>query len=494
MKILIDPIHTNDPQLCSCNYKMQTMMQAILEAREDVFFYYLIPDDENSTKWDIDYKWLIQDPRVKYIKIPVDIDRMREYARINSHLEDIFAYNGEYWDWDVLITARSTQIANIRTWATRRNRSWERCIIIDDEFPIMSFKPRANLPSIQTADMQALTGYMSAEKSLIFSYFSREQIIKTARKYFTPSNVRELDKKVVTANSRKFDKFELKNPKFIKDVSSGKKSFKCCYTQRLSGKVDRQDTVLELFEKQWIMHGGKDNIEFICTTNARVADAYQHIKHLNVKRCNRDEFWDTMRNEAALIFAASEDEDYPLSLIEPVVLGVPIIILDTPFVQPTFGKDYPFLCKSVPQMYTYIREFYHDYEGMYAKFAEWHKNSFTPMMEERNNDYFVPTVLETIAQHEEVLKEKYGGKTNEVVDLILEYAQVKGLTEFTMEEALKYLDEEGKLNHLFDVYKKDRLGLSFSIGTNFNSYRQMLMYSHGVKNNEKIGGLSLQPT
>ena len=44
MKILLDPIYTNDPGHCASNVKMKKIVEYTLKEREDVFFYWLVPD------------------------------------------------------------------------------------------------------------------------------------------------------------------------------------------------------------------------------------------------------------------------------------------------------------------------------------------------------------------------------------------------------------------------------------------------------------------
>jgi len=487
MKVLIDPIHTNDPQFCSANYKMQTLMRWVLEQRSDVFFYYLLPDPELSHKsWATDHDWLLQHPNVRYVPVPCSHDRMHEYGRINPVLEDALAYKGELWDWDVLLTGRSTMAAVMRMWMTRAARSWQRRLLVADDFPIVSFKKRVFQPDRAAGDLLALTGYMAADRSYIFSMASRALILNEARKWLAPSRVKTLEGKLVTAISRTFDVVRCKDEAVVQATAARAlalppRPLTVACTQRLSGKVDRNDDVLDTFFRQYAYHGGEGRLRLLLTSNSRVVDRYEteRFSHLEVKRAPREEFWRLMREEVDLIVAISNDEDYPLSLIEPVTLGVPLIIGDAPYVRPTFGKDYPFIVNGPVEAYAQLREFALDYAGAYEKFRQWHEAWFQPEMQRRNALWFGHLFLDDLEAHRQLLDQRYASSTNRVVDDLTDWAGRHGKTAFTMAEALRELDREKRIGHLYTVYCKSRAATSLAMTANFNEYRQVLIHGRG---------------
>ena len=119
---------------------MQTMIRYLLERRDDLFFvYYLLPDSETSGgSWTIDHDWLIATPRVRYVPVSVDPDRMKEYARCSKPTSRTPSpTTGRCGISTCCSPARSTQVPTLRMWMSRSNRAWTKAIVIDDEFPIM---------------------------------------------------------------------------------------------------------------------------------------------------------------------------------------------------------------------------------------------------------------------------------------------------------------------------------------------------------------------
>jgi len=465
------------------------MIRYLLERRDDLFVYYLLPDPETSGgSWTIDHDWLIRDPRVRYVPVSVDPDRMKEYARVNADIENAVAYNGPLWDFDVLLTARSTQVPTLRMWMSRSNRAWTKAIVIDDEFPIMSFKNRVCQPDPRSGDLLALTGYMAADLSLIFSFASTRLILKEARSWFPPSRVRELSDRLVAASSIRVDQVHTRSAEQVKAVAAHERPFAVAYTQRVSRRKSERtskEPALSVFLKQWVYWGGRRPIRFLLTSNSRVTEDYEKHEHLEVKRCPREEFWRVMREEADLILALSDDEDYPLSLIEPVMLGVPGVFNRAAWSEATFGKDYPFLVSGESEAYAVLKAFYEDYEGMYAKFRAWSEDVFALMMAERNDRWFPLLLDEFLDRFEQGLAERIGrtgtgeSDENEVVAGVLDWA--RGKPDFLFADALKGLHEAGTLRHLYTVYQRSRHRTSYSMGTAWNEYRLKLKYRHGLR-------------
>src|SRR5579871_1491144 len=104
LKILCDPVLTAaEPSRCSTYIQFYTFVHRALAARQDVFFYWLVPD------WvtDQDMAWLPQDARVRYIRVPQHKDRTKEYVTLRDRMDMLIAFNGELWDFDVLVTVRT---------------------------------------------------------------------------------------------------------------------------------------------------------------------------------------------------------------------------------------------------------------------------------------------------------------------------------------------------------------------------------------------------
>ena len=82
------------------------------------------------------------------------------------------------------------------------------------------FKNRVCQPDPRSGDLLALTGYMAADLSLIFSFASTRLILKEARSWFPPSRVRELSDRLVAASSIRVDQVHTRSAEQVKAVAA----------------------------------------------------------------------------------------------------------------------------------------------------------------------------------------------------------------------------------------------------------------------------------
>src|SRR3954453_22482094 len=108
IKILCDPILTAAPSRCSTFIQFATFMQRMTETRDDVFFYCLFPDWEFSQE---ELGWMPQHPNIRYIHVPQHKDRTKEYVTLRDEVDAAVGFNGDLWDFDVLLTVRSGMAA-----------------------------------------------------------------------------------------------------------------------------------------------------------------------------------------------------------------------------------------------------------------------------------------------------------------------------------------------------------------------------------------------
>jgi hypothetical protein len=490
MRILIDPVTTNDPEYCSAHYKMQLLTRHLVDAIPNCFVYYVLPEPQ---PWEVNHEWLFQHPNVKYLTIKQTRDRMKEYHRFSEAREHLYAYNGFIWDWDVVVTGRSLIPSVARAWMTRNNAHASRMVIIEDEFPIMSFKKRVALPSPDSQDFDALSNYLAADKTYMFSMASRGMLLTEARKWLAPSVVRQLEKKIVSATPIQFATPTPKSMDYVESVATGKKQFTCALTQRLSGKIDRRDAVLEAFEKEWIRYGTTQSRIIVTTNSPTVVEAYKDKKPFaEFMRCNRELFWKIMKEEADVCFSCSTDEDYPLSLLEPLAMGVPAVLWKAEYVPATYGESYPFIVSTDIQMFGMIQAFKDDYKGMYARFLDWFNGWFVPTMSQRNDLWFVPQVVADVKVHDQRLATALQDKADQsVVSLLDKWGREHG-NEIRFGDALVDLEKQGKVAHLGDLYHRNREMISYAMGTSWNTYRQGLIHSCGwVDASQETGHLRL---
>jgi hypothetical protein len=327
----------------------------------------------------------------------------------------------------------------------------------------------------------------------MFSMASRGMLLTEARKWLAPSVVRQLEKKIVSATPIQFATPTPKSMDYVESVASGKKQFTCALTQRLSGKIDRRDAVLEAFEKEWIRYGTTQSRIIVTTNSPTVVEAYKDKKPFaEFMRCNRELFWKIMKEEADVCFSCSTDEDYPLSLLEPLAMGVPAVLWKAEYVPATYGESYPFIVSTDIQMFGMIQAFKDDYKGMYARFLDWFNGWFVPTMSQRNDLWFVPQVVADVKVHDQRLATALQDKADQsVVSLLDKWGREHG-NEIRFGDALVDLEKQGKVAHLGDLYHRNREMISYAMGTSWNTYRQGLIHSCGwVDASQETGHLRL---
>ena len=108
LKILFDPIYSGQLTGCSTAFKCKTLVETALHRnkREDFFFYWMVPPNLSEEE----QAWLPQHPNVTYIEFPYLKDRMREYMMFRAELDEVLAFNGTHWDFDVLFTSRTALV------------------------------------------------------------------------------------------------------------------------------------------------------------------------------------------------------------------------------------------------------------------------------------------------------------------------------------------------------------------------------------------------
>lgn len=403
MKILLDPITTNDPQFCVMNYKMKTLVEYFVEHTDDTFFYWLIPEDEcpDGINYDIDWNFFPKTERLKLVRVPVRRDRYQEYLRIADDLQPVFDFNGPLWDFDVLVTARIMQVPFIRVWMhTIGSPTWPmRRIMTVDDMPIMSFKKTVQVCRHQDIqDRLTINGYLAANKNCFISFWEKDETAKYMKRDYSAARVREfLGKSFDTAPSQ-VGKMKPKKKEIVAAACNKEKPLTVGYTQRWEVIHRKSQDIVNIMEKQWIRHGGSREMRFVITSNSKAA-AGQADKHewLEGFRAPREEFWRMIKEEIDVVMIMTICDDYSQSLIEPLTLGCPAIVLDAKYARPTLGDDYPFLVKNDDQAYALLNKFAENYGMMYKKFVDWQQGTFQRIMEERNKVWLPYFVEEEIA-------------------------------------------------------------------------------------------------
>ena len=127
------------------------------------------------------------------------------------------------------------------------------------------------------------------------------------------------------------------------------------------------DEINDLMVKQFVMKG--DKIRLLVTTVSSVIKTFDQSV-IEVKQTGREEFWKLCKEEMDLFIHMAPEGGFSLSLVEPMMLGVPAIIGREPWSEGVFGKTYPFFVKNETEAYAFVQMFYEDYPAMYAKWAD----------------------------------------------------------------------------------------------------------------------------
>lgn len=480
MKVLFDPIYTNDPRFCSNCYKMQQAAKYLLEKRDDVFITFLLPSNDDGSNWTVEYDWLLKHPRLSYETIPTSSDRMKEYYRFSDEYRKKVAFFGEHWDHDMVVTSRISGVPLIKTnmTAMRANRPLAKQVVTIEDMPILNFKKCVAQTQPDVQDLQHVTGYLAADANWFMSFWEKDAMLRVARGILAPSKVMELAKKSFDASPIQVEGVSFKKPADVKSTAKRTKPFTVGYTQRFEAIHRRSNDVMEIFEKQWVFRGGKHKMRFISTSNSKGGAATKDNDFIEFLRPPREEFWRIMREEVDVIIVLSIDDAYPLSLIEPLLNGTPVALLRAPYAEATVGKDYPFFVSNEVEAYGVVKAFFDDYEGQYEKFRLWSESCYGPLMFARNKLWWPPLLLEQLNRLEKTQAKLLGGasKTNSVIDLLVQ----KAGDEFVLFDAIRELKKDGEIRHLADsIGKEAATAMSFTIS--WNEQRLRLIHHHGFK-------------
>lgn len=379
MKVVFDPIYTGKVHKCASAVKFRRLAEAILQ-QTDAFIYWCVPtwiDQEGAD-------WLLVNPRIKYIAVEQSKDRYKEYRRMTPEREDIFSYLGEYWDWDVAVTNRTSMVPTLNAVSNFHSRKSEdlKPILIIEDFPLMEFKIAAAINPTVEQDMYTVLGYQTAKQTFICAYWEKALIIESARAYLSYAEIRKLNQRIIECHPFHLsDRPVLKTQEFVSTQPT--RPFTIVFAGRMVNG-HKFDKIFSIMGNNWILKSQEREIRaVVCTQSASegLVDVPDYVK---VNHFGRDEFWAFMKGEASVGLFFSAEEDYSMSLIEPLMLGVPYAVYKAPWAVASLGEDYPFYFRSEQEAYTVVKAFYDDYIKNYLLFAKWHKEEFQPLLAERD--------------------------------------------------------------------------------------------------------------
>lgn len=455
---------------------MVQVVRGLLETRDDVYVRWLVPEwiSEDSRAW------LPDNPRIQYITIPIYKDRHKEYNYVHPEWLDSFMFRGDYWDTDIIITNRAPLVPLMRANLNRpRNPKWywTRKVLVFEDMPVMSFKKSVPVGVEANQDILTIAGYLSADATAICAYWEKAEVLKIARKYYSPAMVKKLSDTIHESSPMHVESTWLKTTEFIKDKST---PFVLGFAGRMVNGHNFQ-AIFDVMAKHWILRNGKDRaLECAISTVSKSDGVVDVPEFVKVLRLGREAFWDLMKNKVHVGIFMSPEEDYSLSLIEPLILGTPYVVYRCAWSEASLGKDYPFFCGNANEAYAIIREFYNNYSKQYAKFAEWSKVHFEPLLLGRNSVTHMSVVSSVITALDEEKRKFFEGEggPKDVISLLLSIGEEQG-GRINIVEAFKVLQKRKLVGNLGTKASKEfqeRVSLSFS--TDYNEFR-VALEGHG---------------
>lgn len=490
MKVLFDIIYSTQPDKCSSASKFKKLASRLLAEREDLFIYWPLPEWlEPDSK-----EWLPKDPRIHYFTFPSGKDRVREYQVFYRELEDMLAFNGKLWDFDICVTMRTQQAPNMRVImsSTRNfNMPWMKALFVMEEMAVFTF--RKSVPvAHEVQDLLTAAGFLAADRSYVTVPHVRDGAIRTARHWFSPSRVMELQDKLKVVNPAIVDDLEAKKPEFR--FKRGSEPFCLGFVDRMSNSMTRLPLIYSMMENHWILKGDKGFKVIFSTVSTGVK--LPPPEFATVEHNTRDKFWARLKQDMHLIISMSVDAEFSLSIVEAIKFGTPAVLVNADWTHSVVGAEYPFLVRSELDAYATVKMFHDDYEAMYDKFIKWRDEvwakRFLPGGIYELNLY--DDLVQSIALWEKTahvnLTTNHPNKAdNSVVSEIMKL--VEGRTEIVLFDVIRELDGKGILRGLADkLDEDDRYGRSLSFSTNWNEFRLALQVFHGWKDaSPKVGHL-----
>lgn len=494
MKILLDPVYSTYPSKCSSAAKCASLIERLqtVEKREDALFYWLYPQWlETDELWEREKAWLSQYPNVQLIALPYNKDRMREYTKFTTELDSVYAFNGDWWDFDVVFTSRTSIIPLMRAvMASPRSKKHARhlkTVVNFEEMIMMSFRPTVPLADVEVQEALTCLGYLSADLVMLMTEAEKAQVMQVVRKYMSPAMTRKIGNKIALASQVMFTTEEMQLKKDECKFRKGERPFVLSFTGRLE-TASNLYTMYDVMDKQFIWRGM--DMKMLITT-VTPANMLAPPKFVEIRRPNRQQFWTAIRTEMDLVLALHLNIEWSLSVFEPMLLGTPVLLHDQRWAHDILGDDYPFYVKGMKDVYAWVREFYLHYDKWYAVFAEFHQKKIVPMFTEGGQyglsmyNTICDHMMEFEKQQKAYVEENFVGKAEEgkVPHQIAEF--VKDRQSFVLFDVIREMDCFNVLENKTREGDRETRRITFS--TDWNELRMIMKYFYGWKDGLKVG-------
>lgn len=493
VKILLDTVMTASPSRCSTFIQFVTFMKYILDVqkRTDVFFYCLIPTRDYSQA---ELDWMPKHPNIEYIPRKQHPDRTKEYLTLNDQMDELLAFNGTHWDADIVITVRSGMAALYKLLMTsprQTNLKFVREVWVIEDMPLMSFKSSVLKIDPDVQDRFTIDGYLAADRVVVMSYHEKALALQAAKNWYVPSVIRGLQDKMKEVIPVQILETFVKDSKFWFTPGSGR--FTVAYVGRLMASTANLDLIYKVMTNQWIMKGN-DKIRLVVATNSVGGKkTVQPTEIMEKYYAPREEFWRMSKEEMHVLLIMHDEAGFLLSMMEPIMLGTPAIVIRAPWSVGQLGESYPFYANNETEAYTLLRMFYDNYAYMYAKFSKWRAEWLIPTYKHRCKEDLLYSVLAGyLDAYSETVLPLYRKRSptkgeNDIIQLLL----VDAPEDFVLMDRLKELSEAGKIRSLDQKMKehdRDQRGLAWS--ASWNDFRVALKAYHNFEDaSTKVGHL-----
>jgi hypothetical protein len=486
LKILFDPIYSGQLTGCSTAFKCKTLVETALHRnkRDDFFFYWMVPPGLSEEE----QAWLPQHPNVTYIEFPYLKDRMREYMMFRAELDEVLAFNGTHWDFDVLFTSRTALVPLSRAvMSSPRQKGLGhklKKITVFEEMIVLDTRPTVAKSDVPAQELMTLSGYLASDVTYLVTEKEQREIVETARRYLAPSKVIEMISRFQRISQLDTGPARLKEEKFR--FRKGERPLCITYSGRMERSGANLADVFEIMDKHWILKGDVSIKTLICTVSK--ATMLSPPEHTEIRHASREEFWRAAIEEMDVMLVLHRDAEFSLSMVEPMVFGVPLIVIDQDWSRSVWGSEYPFYAAGFTEAYGLVKAFHDDYEAMYQKFADWLMTHFAKRCEP-GGDLSVSLydkAFEFLTGHEDWLngdafaKVFENRKNSENFKIFAAKAVEKG--EFVFKALIEELGKDGEFDILQQkVQPGDRDKRRIVFSTPFNEWRLMLKHFYGFE-------------
>ena len=401
MKLLLDPVYTQRPRVCSTSYLMWELIEQLTYARDDVFFYVLYPP-ERMEEADWTFMKRFED-RVTLLPMSQSTsDRLSElYMMRNSLRFYLNPWCLKCWDVDVVVSSRMPVMKHYGIHSSREGSKamkHSRMYVGLEEMPVLPFRDTVPWSSVVYPD--TLVSYGLLDAVLVNHQWMTKLLRPYLREVLSPAWQKKVLENLHEVVPVKLDRLKMK-----KEYHGG--DFNVTFVGRITGTRNFEGA-LDVFRKQFSYPLGKNKqaMKFLVSTNTEAVNVdYGETDFIDIQMNDRPKFYSFL-DQAHVAVNLSTVEDFSLTTYETLRAGVPTIVGTYPW-NDFLGPDYPFRVKNNVEAYGMLNAFAADYATMYHKFKAWEATWWKSYVEGPLNVTTSERLLQLIAKFEEHRKEQF---------------------------------------------------------------------------------------